>query len=195
MVSDAERRAAAQLKRTMIEAIETFFDQRLDVGDAARDEEQRDLNVAAAALLIHTTLADHEINDDERLAVTRAVQKALGLSGAETAELIQLAEHEVRQSVPIYQFTQLVERRFSHAQKLRLLQALWQVAFSDAELEAHEEYLVRKLAELLNMTRADLIEVKIRAREEFRWRRAAATRQRATEPTEITQNGGPRSSS
>lgn len=168
MADDAERRAAEQLKRTMIDAIETFFEQRLDVRKAGAGEEKRRLDVAAAALLIETTRADHEITDDERLAVTRAIQKALGLSGTETAELIRLAEHEVRQSVPLHEFARLVERRFSHEQKLRLLQALWQVAFSDAELEAHEEYLVRKVAELLNLGRADLVEAKIRAREEFK---------------------------
>jgi uncharacterized tellurite resistance protein B-like protein len=168
MANDANRRAAEELKRSMIEAIETYFEQRLEVDETQADKAQRSVNIAAAALLIETTRADHEISDDERIAVTRAVQKALGLSGGETAELIRLAEQQVRESIPIHEFTRLVERRFTRDQKLQLVQALWQVAFSDAELKAHEEYLVRKVAELINLSRADLIEAKIRAREAFR---------------------------
>jgi uncharacterized tellurite resistance protein B-like protein len=167
-VSDAQRRAAQQLKKTMIEAIEQYFEEHLDIRDPKLDDATRRLNVAAAALLIETTRADHEISDEERLAVTRAVQKVLGLTGTETAELIRLAEHEVRDSVPLHEFTRLVGRRFSIEQKRQLLQALWQVAFSDAQLEAHEEYLVRKVAELLDLSRADLVEAKIRARDAFR---------------------------
>ena len=39
--------------------------------------------------------------------------------------------------------------------------------FADAELAGHEEYLVRKIAGQLGLTTADLVETKVRAREDF----------------------------
>ena len=47
------------------------------------------------------------------------------------------------------------------------MEALWRIAFADAELAGHEEYLVRKIAGKLNLTSADLVETKVRAREKF----------------------------
>lgn len=37
----------------------------------------------------------------------------------------------------------------------------------DQYMQGHEEYLVRKLAEHLRLSTADLVETKLRAREEF----------------------------
>jgi uncharacterized tellurite resistance protein B-like protein len=42
-----------------------------------------------------------------------------------------------------------------------------QLAFADAELVGHEEYFVRKVAESLGLTTADLVETKVQAREAF----------------------------
>jgi uncharacterized tellurite resistance protein B-like protein len=52
-------------------------------------------------------------------------------------------------------------------QKRRLVEALWRIAFADAELAGHEEYLVRKIAGKLNLSTADLMETKLQAREKF----------------------------
>jgi uncharacterized tellurite resistance protein B-like protein len=42
---------------------------------------------------------------------------------------------------------------------------MWRVAFSDSELEQHEEYLIRKTAKLLHVRHEDFIDAKIRAKE------------------------------
>ena len=52
-------------------------------------------------------------------------------------------------------------------QKRQLVESLWRIAFADAELATHEEYLVRKIAGQLGLSTADLVETKIRAREDF----------------------------
>ena len=48
-----------------------------------------------------------------------------------------------------------------------MVHALWRVAYADAELAGQEEYLVRKVSEHLGLATADLIETKLRARDEF----------------------------
>jgi uncharacterized tellurite resistance protein B-like protein len=58
-------------------------------------------------------------------------------------------------------------RECSSGQKHRLVQWLWRIAFADAELAGHEEYLVRKVAGHLGLSTADLMETKVRAREDF----------------------------
>jgi uncharacterized tellurite resistance protein B-like protein len=58
-------------------------------------------------------------------------------------------------------------RECTVAQKRLLVESLWRIAFADAELAGHEEYLVRKVAGQLDLSTADLVETKIRAREAF----------------------------
>jgi len=49
-----------------------------------------------------------------------------------------------------------------------LIEQMWRVAFADAQILAHEEYLIRKVSELLNVPLADFLEAKIRARDAFK---------------------------
>ena len=112
--------------------------------------------------------ADFEIHADERKAVNRAVERALDLSPEETAEIVRLATEEVKASPSLHEFTRLIDENFSMQQKKRVVKLLWQVAFSDAELQGHEEYLVRKIADRLHMAKADFLDAKIQARDDFR---------------------------
>jgi len=42
---------------------------------------------------------------------------------------------------------------------------MWQVAYADAELAAHENHVLRQIAELLHITHGDYIAAKMRARD------------------------------
>lgn len=47
-------------------------------------------------------------------------------------------------------------------QKIQLIESLWKIAFIDGELDVHEEYLVRKISELLYVPHSDFILIKNR---------------------------------
>ena len=71
-------------------------------------------------------------------------------------------------SVDQHMNTTAVRSLPSLEQKKLLVEQMWRVAFADAEILAHEEYLVRKVAGLLHLPLADFLEAKIRARDAFR---------------------------
>jgi uncharacterized tellurite resistance protein B-like protein len=48
------------------------------------------------------------------------------------------------------------------------VELLWRVALSDAELEKHEEHLIRKIANLIHVPHPDFIDAKLRAQESLR---------------------------
>ena len=109
-----------------------------------------------------------EITEDERRAVIDAVQHALQLTPEESEQIVRFAGVQAERAPRLHEYAQLVDKRCTLEQKKRVLEALWRVAFADAEILAHEEYLVRKIADLLHLSTADLIEAKINAREAFR---------------------------
>ncbi len=62
----------------------------------------------------------------------------------------------------INEFTSLINKRCSLGEKIRFIQSLWQIAYADGELDPQEEYLVRKIVDLLSVPHTDFILAKLR---------------------------------
>ena len=142
----------------MIRRIQQYFTDRIQsrVHGEQQGNEQA-LRLATAALLIEVTRADFHVEQSERRAVVNAVQKLFELSRQETDELVALAEEEVDGAVSLFQFTQLVDKEFSQQQKAEIIEMMWRVAFADLNKDHHEEYLVRKVADLLHVPHSTFI--------------------------------------
>lgn len=130
---------------------------------AGRDERQA-LQLATAALLIEAARIDEHIGPREREVVLHAVREKFGLAPAQAEELVALAEAEMREAADYYQFTSLINRAFSPEQKERIIELMWQVAYADAALSAHELHLMRKIAALLHVPDSVYIAAKMRAK-------------------------------
>ena len=128
------------------------------------DEQQ--FRAAVAVLLVDVVLADGQIRHDEHRALGHALQRVLGLSEAQAEALLRRGEEEMARSLPFRDVVEVVARCSDDVKK-KVVHALWRVAFADAELQGNEEYLVRKIAEHIGLKTADLVETKLRAREEF----------------------------
>ncbi len=145
----------------MLSAIRNFLDRQL--GDPATVD-RHSIEVATAALLVEIVRLGGDVQPAERDAVLRAVRGKFGLSPADAQTLIDLAEEEARQANDYYQFTSIINRRFTHAQKIRVVELLWEVAYADASASPIEEHVIRKLADLLYVEHRDYITAKLGAR-------------------------------
>lgn len=108
---------------------------------------------------------DGGIKPPERDVVMRAVRDKFGLSAGEAAALVRLAEDEAHEATDHYQFTSLVNQGFTQAQKQRVVELMWQVAYADNELSAYEQHVIRKIADLLHVSHRAYIAAKLRARD------------------------------
>lgn len=146
----------------MLSTIREFFDRNIG-GAPAQDGHA--IQLATAALLVEVMRIDAETSDAERATVQRAIREKFGLSEAETSALVALAEEEMRQATDYYQFTSLINQRFNQAQKERVLELMWRVAYADTAIDAHEQHLMRKIAALLYVPDSAYIAAKLRARD------------------------------
>jgi uncharacterized tellurite resistance protein B-like protein len=73
-----------------------------------------------------------------------------------------LAEQQRKQATDYFQFTSLINKEYSLEQKVRLIESLWKIAFIDGVLDMNEEYLVRKIADLLHVPHTAFIMAKNR---------------------------------
>ena len=149
----------------MLKAIRDFFEQQ--VGQAAEPAPQAHrLQLATAALLIEVVRLDGGIAPAEREAMLAAVGGKFSLAPQQAAALVELAEQESRLANDTFQFTSLINRSFTPEEKLRVIELMWQVAYADASLTAHEQHVLRRIAELLHVPHGDYIAAKMRARGE-----------------------------
>jgi uncharacterized tellurite resistance protein B-like protein len=64
--------------------------------------------------------------------------------------------------VDLFHFTQLLRENFLREQRLRLIEAIWGVVYSDGSLSEVEGHLARRIAELLGFQHPEVQEVKER---------------------------------
>lgn len=148
----------------MLKAIRDFFDDAFRTSGAQVNDPHA-IALATAALLVEVARVDTGIAPDERAAVLSALQAKFGVSEAEAARLTELAEAEASQATDYFQFTSLINERFSPEQKARIVEVLWRVAYTDGKLDLYEEHFIRKIADLLYVPHGVFIATKLRARD------------------------------
>ncbi len=151
----------------MIAGIRDFFNRIIAPGAAQPGAaSQHALQVATAALLLEMMRMDISVTAAETASVTRTLQTRFGLDSAQVDTLMALAAEEARLATDYFQFTSLINRSFSAEQKVQVVEYLWQVAYADGHLDAHEQHFMRKIADLLYVSHADYVGAKQRAREQ-----------------------------
>lgn len=150
----------------MLAAIQRFFVNQIDPGHSdVRQTDQHRLQVATGALLVEMMRTDVECTEGERAVVLGALKDKFDLTEEETHQLMELAEAEADDAIDHYQFTSLIKTGFSPEQKRKVVEYLWAVAYADANVDKHEEYLVRKIANLIGVSHKEFIEAKLRVRD------------------------------
>jgi uncharacterized tellurite resistance protein B-like protein len=128
-------------------------------------DEAHALQLATAVLLVEVMRADPAITDAERDAVLLALRGKFSLRDDELERLLELAHETAHTAYDYQRFTSLLNERFTQEQKVRVVEAMWQVAYADDHLDAHENHVISKVAGLLHVTHGEYIAAKMRARE------------------------------
>lgn len=146
----------------MLKKIKIFFEDQIKLSAPEQASEEK-LQIASAALLLEMITMDDKIELIEQETTLALIQNNFSLSLVQATELIKLAEQQRQQSTDYYQFTSLINKSYSLEQKIQLIESLWKVAFVDSDLDMHEEYLVRKIANLLHIPHNTLMMTKHKA--------------------------------
>lgn len=116
---------------------------------------------AQAVLLLEIARADFSIDDAERAAVRRLLVDEIGVPEAEVDALLASAGKDAREAVSLHRYIDALNATLDADGKRALIRMIWQVAAADGRIEAHEEHLARRLADLLYVSHADFIKEKL----------------------------------
>ena len=109
------------------------------------DEKQ----LACAVLLVEAAKLDSEFGPEERRRIRDLVRERFGLSEEEAAALTAEAEATSEASVEWQHFTTTIKDGFDHAERVEMIEMLWEVTYADGELHDYEASLLRRIAGLL----------------------------------------------
>ena len=121
-----------------------------------------DVRIAACALFLEMANIDGEFSADERRNILAILGKDYQLPAEYATELAEAARQELEGSIDLWRFTNLINRNYSLAEKIQIIELMWEIAYADGKLDKHEDYLVHKLAKLLHLTHPQLIEAKLK---------------------------------
>ena len=129
------------------------------------EKEKNIINNACAALLIETALADKVFKAEEIDSMKNTLREVYEIDEKDLNELITESEKKVSESTSLYEYTRLINDLCDYQYKLKLINNLWAIAFADKHLDKYEEYLIRKISDLLYVSHSDFIQQKLSVKE------------------------------
>jgi uncharacterized tellurite resistance protein B-like protein len=118
-------------------------------GDPDRDSRQDPLRVALAALLVEAAHSDDRFDETERGVISRLLESRLGLSRSDAQALLAVGESAASESAELFHFTRIINERLSFAERVELIEMLWEVAYADRVLDEYEDSLLRRVGGLI----------------------------------------------
>lgn len=125
---------------------------------------EHSLQLATAVLLIEVMRSDAENTDVEQAAILNILKGRFQLADAEVTQLAELGHRTAQAANDLHQFTSLINRELALPEKIRIVEYMWQVAYADRQISAHENHLMRRMADLLHISHGDYVAAKARVK-------------------------------
>ena len=121
------------------------------------------LHHAAAGLLIEAAMMDGTFQAAERTKISKLLIEHFDLPEDEVGEIIMSAEEANAELVEIYSITKVVRDHFDEDERLRMIEMLWEVIYSDDVLDDFEINMMRRVGGLLYVSDRENGDAKKRA--------------------------------
>ena len=125
-----------------------------------KEEKNNNFLIKVCALLIHTAKIDENYTDIEEKIIKETLVK-LGLEKDKTSEIINGAKKIEENSNQILDFTREV-KNLPEKDKIKILEALWSIIYSNKDADIYETNLMRRLAGLLYVDSKTMGDIKER---------------------------------
>ena len=115
--------------------------------------------IKICALLVHAAKIDEDYTQEEE-EIIKTTLKELGLDKEKISETIKQAKSLEENSNQILDFTKEI-KNLSEQEKIKIIEALWTIIYSNKDADIYESNLMRRLAGLLyidNKTMGDIKE-------------------------------------
>ena len=124
--------------------------------------EAQQIAVAAGVLLIEIARADDDVADGEIDIAVNHLKKSFQNNSVKIDDVFtRTIKEKSEDAISLHEFTDLINKEWDKEKKIKLLQALWQVANADSKIDKYEEYYIRKIKDLLYLSDREFIQAKL----------------------------------
>ena len=116
--------------------------------------------MAVACLLIHSAKIDENYTDKEKKIIKDAIIE-MGANAKEIDEIIQVAEEKEKDSNQILDFTREI-KNIDEKDKKVIIEALWDIIYSDEDADMYETNLMRRISGLLYLDPKVVGDIKVK---------------------------------
>lgn len=145
----------------MFNGLTSLFKQLIDGSDLSQTNTLSP-NMAIACLLCEVAGADHNVDDREQETKHSLLMKLLSLNKEESKVLLEQAQEKIKNSASLYDFTSQL-RELTQEARYNIIKSMWEVAYTDGEIDPLEEAVIRKTADLLYVDHSDFIRAKLQS--------------------------------
>ena len=126
-----------------------------------KSEKKNNLSlIAVASLLIHSAKIDENFTENEKKIVKSALIE-MGAKVEEINEILEEAEKKEKDSNQILDFTREI-KNISEDKKKLIIEALWNIIYSDENADMYETNLMRRLSGLLYLDNKVVGDIKLK---------------------------------
>ena len=130
-----------------------------------KDPEKIDILSKTASLLIHAAKIDQNYTNKEKLIIERTLID-LGADKEKINQLMQNAEKNEKNSNQILDFTKDIKRTDQNF-KIKIIESLWKIIYSDNASDMYETNLMRRLSGLLYLDNKLVGDIKEKIKNDF----------------------------
>ena len=123
--------------------------------------------IAVACLLIHSARIDENYTDKEKKIIKEAIIE-MGAEPKEIDKILQDAEEKEKDSNQILDFTREI-KNINEEDKKIIIEALWDIIYSDEDADMYETNLMRRLSGLLYLDPKVVGDIKEKVRKKKIW--------------------------
>ena len=136
------------------------FFKKKKVEEPANKYSKEEVLLVSASLAYEVAKSDGDIGETELDKIKDQLEDVKKHVDKEASDLLSKIESKSDKSVSFYDLVTLVNENFTLDQKHMLIRFLWDVAYADNVLEADEERLIRRIADLLAIKDVKVLRLK-----------------------------------
>ena len=119
------------------------------LSDAPAKAQTNDLQLAVGALLVVAATRDDVFDAAEEIAIERILRERFDLTEDQTKTLLTAATNKASESLELFGFVRRIMQEMDEAERVKIIEMLWEVAYADGVLDPHEDALIRRVAGLI----------------------------------------------
>ncbi len=117
--------------------------------------------LSAACLLLSVAEADEILQKQELDTICSILKDFFSISDDNAYDILHEAQDKIKKSTGLFEFGNHLNSVFDNSDRLDFISCIFEVAYIDGDLHYLEHHTVKKIANILNLNREDILASKI----------------------------------